>query len=63
VGLHADLTSSAKEEYVPNDNVAKLIKPGAFEDRSQRFSAMAPALCWRRSSRPKWPISLPSTPA
>ncbi len=33
MGLFDDLTSPPKERYaVPNDNVTKLVQPGAFED-------------------------------
>ena len=34
MGLFDDLTSPLKERYaVTNDNVTKLVQPGAFEDR------------------------------
>jgi hypothetical protein len=45
---------------VSNDNVLKLIQPGAFDDNSPKSCGRELARCWRRRSRPRSRIFSPS---
>ena len=45
-----------------DDNVVKLIQPGAFDDQLTEILRNGRAACWRKRSRPRSRIFSPSMP-